>query len=137
MFVRYFCAVMETKEFYRSLMAVIEYIAAGHSEVTCEKGEELSGEYWPRIYRLFSNEHVGVGISGGDFHITQPQYLSPIYADCGHALEEIGKREADRQLDNRVKESNIKYARRAFWISVGALIVAATSLVWQLIQATA
>lgn len=101
------------------------------------KGEELSGEYWPRIYRLFSNEHVGVGISGGDFHITQPQYLSPIYADCGHALEEIGKREADRQLDNRVKESNIKYARRAFWISVGALIVAATSLVWQLIQATA
>lgn len=45
-------------------MAVIEYIAAGHSEVTCEKGEELSGEYWPRIYRLFSNEHVGVGISG-------------------------------------------------------------------------
>ena len=95
---------METKEFYQSLMAVIEYIAAGHSEVTCEKGEELSGEYWPRIYRLFSNEHVGVGISGGDFHITQPQYLSPIYADCGHALEEIGKREADRQLDNRVKE---------------------------------
>ena len=128
---------METKEFYQSLMTVIEYIAAGHSEVTCEKGEELSGEYWPRIHRLFSNEHVGVGISGGDFHITQPQYLSPIYADCGHALEEIGKREADRQLDNRVKESNIKYARRAFWISVGALIVAATSLVWQLIQATA
>lgn len=129
---------METKEFYQSLMAVIEYIAAGHSEVTCEKGEELSGEYWPRIYRLFSNEHVGVGISGGDFHITQPQYLSPIHTDCGHALEEIGKREADdRQLDNRVKESNIKYARRAFWISVGALIVAATSLVWQLIQATA
>ena len=137
MFVCYFCVIMETKEFYQSLMAVIEYIAAGHSEVTCEKGEELSGEYWPRIYRLFSNEHVGVGISGGDFHITQPQYLSPIYADCGHALEEIGKREADRLLDNRVKESNIKYARRAFWISVGALIVAATSLVWQLIQATA
>lgn len=128
---------METKEFYQSLMAVIEYVAAGHSEITCKKGEELSGKYWPRIYRLFSNEHVGVGISGGDFHITQSHYLSPIYADCGHALEEIGKREADRQLDNRAKESNIKYARRAFWISIGALIVAATSLVWQLIQATA
>ena len=50
---------METKEFYQSLMAVIEYIAAGHSEVTCEKGEELSGEYWPRIYRLFSMSMAG------------------------------------------------------------------------------
>lgn len=128
---------METKEFYRSLMSVIEYVGDGHSEITCEQGEELAGEYWPRIFRLFKEEHIGFGAGGGDFHVTQPQYLSPIYADCGHALEEIGKREADRNLDNKVKESNMKYARRAFWISIGALIVAATSLIWQIIQATA
>lgn len=128
---------METKEFYRSLMSVIEYVGDGHSEITCEQGEELAGEYWPRIFRLFKYERVGVGSSDGDFSITQPQYLSPIHADCIHAIEEIEKREADRDLDNKVKESNMKYAHRAFWISIGALIVAATSLVWQIMQAIA
>lgn len=37
---------MESKEYFQSLMSVIEYVASGHSEITCEKGTELSCEYW-------------------------------------------------------------------------------------------
>lgn len=115
---------METKEFYQALMTVIEYVADGHTKISCEKGTKLADGYWPRIFQYLQNEKIGVCMSGGDFHITQGQYLNPIYADCGHALEEIEKLEEDRALDNAVKRSNIKYAHRAFWISIGALIVA-------------
>lgn len=129
---------MMTKEYCQSLMSVIEYVEAGHSEISCGKGTELSGDYWPRIFRLFQSERVGVGLSGGDFHVTQPQYLNPIYADCLHAIEEIEKRDADRELGNAATKSNMKYARRAYWISIIAIVIAAASLAWQiLIRATA
>lgn len=124
---------METKEYYQSLMAVIEYVAAGHKEISRAKGEELAGNYWARIYRLFKEECIGVPISGGDFDITQGQYLNPIYEDCIHALEEIKKHEADRNLDNAVKLSNIKYAKSAYRISIISIAVAAIALAWQII----
>lgn len=124
---------MESKEYYQALMSVIEYVASGHSEITCEKGTELSGEYWARIFRLFKNEGIGVGLSGGDFHVTQPQYLNPIYADCIHAIKDIEKREVDRELSNRSTEFHMKYTRRAFRISIAAILTAAASLIWQII----
>lgn len=125
---------MKSKEYYQSFIAVINYAAEGHRTITLEKGEELAGNYRPRIYRVLCENKVGVGISGGEFDITQGQYMNPIYADCIHALEEIEKREADRELDNAVKRSNIRYAKRAYWISIGALIVAAFTLLWQIMQ---
>ncbi len=128
---------MESKEYYQSFIAVIDYAAEGHSTITLEKGEELAGNYWPRIYRVLCDNKVGVGISGGEFDITQGQYMNPIYADCIHALEAIERREADRALDNAVKRSSIKYAKRAYWISIGALFVAACSLIWQVMQVIA
>lgn len=124
---------METKEYYQSLMAVIDYVAEGHTDISKEKGEELSGRYWPRIYELFSTEKIGVPISGGEFDVTRGQYLNPIYEDCIHAIKELDEREADRKLDRASKYAGIKYARAAFWISIGALLVAAASLVWQII----
>lgn len=123
---------MESKEYYLSFISVINYAAEGHRTITLKKGEELAGNYWPRIYRTLCENKVGIGISGGKFDITQGQYMNPIYADCIHALEEIEKREADRYLDNAVKHSNIKYAKRAYRISIGALIVAALSFIWQI-----
>lgn len=125
---------MESKEYYQSFIDVINYAAEGHRTITLEKGEELAGNYWPRIYRVLCENKVGVGISGGDFDITQGQYMNPIYADCVHALEEIKKREADWELDRASKYAGIKYARFAFWISVGAFLVALASLVWQIIE---
>lgn len=124
---------MESKEYYQSFISVINYVADGHRVITLEKGEELAGNYWPRIYLALKENKIGVGMSGGQFDITQEQYLNPIYEDCIHALEEIEKREADRNLDRASKYAGIKYARFAFWISVSALLVSLASLVWQII----
>lgn len=125
---------MESKEYYQSFISVINYVADGHRVITLEKGEELAGNYWPRIYLALKENKIGVGMSGGQFDITQAQYLNPIYEDCTHALEEIEKREADRKLDRASKYAGIKYARFAFWISVSALLVSLASLVWQIIR---
>lgn len=125
---------MESKEYYQSFISVINYVADGHRVITPEKGVVLAGNYWPRICRVLREDKVGIGISGGQFDITQAQYLNPIYADCIYALEEIERREADRELDNAVKRSNIKYAKRAYWISIGALVVAVFTLLWQIMQ---
>lgn len=114
-------------------MAVIDYVAEGHKDLTAEKGQELSGRYWPRIYELFKDEHIGTPIEGGEIYVTNGQYLNPIYEDCIHAIKELDEREADRKLDRASKYAGIKYARAAFWISIGALLVAAASLVWQII----
>lgn len=124
---------MESKEYYQSFISVINYVADGHRVITLEKGEELAGNYWSRIYLALKENKIGVGMSGGQFDITQAQYLNPIYEDCIHALEEIEKREADRSLDRDSKYAGIKYARFAFWISVSALLVSLASLVWQII----
>ena len=125
---------METKEYYESFISVIDFVAKGNTTITLENGEELAGNYWPRIYRVLKEEKVGIPITGGEFIVTQGQYLNPIYEDCQNALEEIAKQEEDRELDRASKYAGIKYARFAFWISIGALIVAVLSLAWQIIE---
>lgn len=124
---------METKEYYESFISVIDYVAQGNTIITLEKGEELAGNYWPRIYRVLKEEKAGVPISGGQFNITQGQYLNPIYEDCQHALEEIAKQETDRELDRASKYAGIKYARFSLFVSICALAVALAALIWQII----
>ena len=121
---------METKEYYESFI----FVAKGNTTITLENGEELAGNYWPRIYRVLKEEKVGIPIAGGEFIITQGQYLNPIYKDCQHALEEIAKQEEDRELDRASKYAGIKYARFAFWISIDALLASIATLVWQIIE---
>ena len=125
---------METKEYYQSLIAVIRYVADGNTEITNGKGVELAGNYWPRIRSFLKAERTGVPISGGEFHITRSVYLNPIYEDCKHALEELERQEADRELDRASKYAGIKYARFSLFVSIGALIVALVALVWQIIE---
>ena len=79
---------METKEYYQAFISIIDYVNNGNNIITCEKGEELAGNYWPRIYEVLYEKRIGTAISGGEFIVTQSQYLSPIYEDCLHAIKE-------------------------------------------------
>lgn len=128
---------MDTKEYYQSFISIINYVAEGNNTITCEKGEELAGNYWPRIYKVLNEKKLGTAISGGTFIITQGQYLNPIYEDCIHSIKELEKQESDRDLDNKAKRINIKYAKRAFWISIIALLVGFITLAWQILQTIA
>lgn len=128
---------METKEYYQAFISIIDYVNNENNTITCEKGEELAGNYWPRIYEFLYEKRIGVASSGGDIFITQSQYLSSIYEDCLHSIKEIENQEYDRNLDNKAKKYNIKYAKRAFWISIIALLVGIVTLAWQILQTIA
>lgn len=129
--------IMKTKEYYQAFISIIEYITNDNNTITCEKGKELAGNYWPLIYDILYEKKIGVASSGGDIFITQSQYLSPIYEDCLHSIKEIEKQEYDRDLDNRAKKYNIKYAKRALGISIIALLVGIVTLAWQILQTIA
>lgn len=124
---------MGTKEYYKSLMAVIEYVGNGHRDIAREKGQELSGRYWPRIYETMKNLKIGSGDDAGCFYVTKPQRLDPLYEDCIHAIKELEEAEMDRALDRASKYAGIKYARFAFVVSLIALAVSLATLVWQVI----
>ena len=122
---------MEPKEYYLAVIAIIDFVFEGNETVTAEKGVELAGAYWPRIFSEFSSLKLGVPISNGDFRFTRTVFLAPVREDCMHALEEIAKREEDRDLDNKSKNASIKQSQRAFVISVIAIIVSVLTFILQ------
>ena len=122
---------MEPKEYYLAVIAIIDFVFEGNETVAAEKGVDLAGSYWPRIFSEFSSLKLGVPISNGDFRFTRTVFLAPVREDCMHALEEIAKREEDRDLDNKSKNASIKQSQRAFVISVIAIIVSVLTFILQ------
>lgn len=125
---------METKEYYEAFLAVIDYFDTNNQwDISPEKGFEIAGDYWPRIFEEIKGRQIGTDIIGAGIHLSSPHKLRPLRADFRNAVKEIEKQEEDRLLDNASKYSGIKYARRSFIISLIALIAAIGSLAWQII----
>lgn len=125
---------MEASVFYESLIAVIKFVEKGNNAIAEEEGKSLAGMYWPRICDLLINKKVGSVMLGGVLVITRHQNVYPILADCYHALGMIARADADRELDNEMKRSNIKYAKQAYKISITSIIIAIIALAWQIIS---
>lgn len=121
-----------SKEFYESVIRVIEYIAEGNRSVSCEEGEELAGNYWPAVVMLFREHHAVSVMMGGSIHITQGQYLNPLYEDCKNHLKRIDESEYDRNLANEESVCNIKYGRKGFRISIVAIIISGIAILLEL-----
>lgn len=128
-------------EFYRSVIRVIDHIADGNRNVSCEKGDELAGNYWPAIVLLFKESHAVSVMSGGSIIVTQGHYLNPLYEDSRQAIKKIEKAEADRELANREKIENITYGRKAYELAEktskwtkGSIIFTSLVALGQLIQ---
>lgn len=124
-----------SKEFYQSVIRVIEYISEGNRSILCEKGEELAGNYWPAVVVLFKEHHAVSVMEGGDIHVTQWQYLNPIYEDCKNHVRFIEKAEADRELANREKIENITYGRKGYRLSRIAILLSAIAILVEIARA--
>lgn len=125
---------MRQKEYYEAFLSVIEFITSGNNAITMDEGERIAGDYWPRIYHVLKEEKVGVTQLGGVFHITQPDNVKPLRADCRYALEEIAQYGADRDFEKFVKEFNMKYAKMAYNVSLASISIAAIALIWQIVS---
>lgn len=95
------------REYYVSVIRVFDYIAEGNRDVSFEKGLELAGNYWPAVYRLFDGAGAVRVFSDGSIHVTQPQWLNPIYADCRYFAARIEKEDNARNVDLKYKIKGI------------------------------
>lgn len=103
-----------SKEFYESVIRVIELFEDGNEFVSCEKGYELAGNYWPAVVELFKENHAVCVYTGGHIQVTYDQYLDPLYEDCKNHLKSIQKAEYDRNLANEESRCNIKYGKKGY-----------------------
>lgn len=131
----YVFTMEHSKEFYESIIRVIDYLNPYTKEVwdvSPEKGQELAGDYWPEIGRMFNeNYHLGWFAYGG-FHIGDRPRLASLRKDCEHEIERIVNAEQDRTLTNEESLSNIKYGRKGYKLSIIAIIVSGIAILLEL-----
>lgn len=88
-----------TKEFYQCVIRVIDYIKQGHRSVYCDKGEELAGNYWPDVVKLFREKKAVTVDEGGDIFLTQGHYLNPLYESSKDHIKEIERARRYKVID--------------------------------------
>lgn len=126
---------MESKEYYQSLLAVVEFILNGNDDIIEKRGTLLAGAYWYRVSRYIAGLNAGFVMSDNSMHITDSKVLESVREDCIHAIKRIDSQDADRKIDNDTKILNTKFARIALWLSGIAILMSVASLTWQIISA--
>ena len=123
-----------SKEFYNSLIRVIDYLKPDVWNIEPEKGMELAGNYWPEIGRMLKEDYHAGWFEYGNFHITRREKLPPLREDCKHMIEIIEEAEHDRLLANTESEANIKYGKRGYVMSIIALAISVLALALEIIK---
>lgn len=86
-----------TKEFYQCVIRVIDYIKQGHRSVYCDKGDELAGNYWPDVVKLFREKKAVTVDEGGDIFLTKAIILIPFISQA-KMISRKSKRQPDIKL---------------------------------------
>lgn len=121
-------------EFYQSVIKVIEYFDEGNRAISNQKGNELSGNYWPAIVALFVENKAVVAVKGGEIVLTHGTNLYPVYEDCKNIIKEMEKAEHDRNLRNKESEENIKYGRKGYELSKIAIWLSAIAILVEIVR---
>lgn len=117
-----------SKEFYESVIRIIDYLGNDKWDVTPETGVELAGDYWPEIGRMFKEDrHLG-WFDNGQFHINKRPLLASLKKDCEHEIEKRDKAENDRNLANEESVCNIKYGKYGLYTAIAAIIISLVAL---------
>lgn len=129
---------MESKEYYQSVIRIVEYFEKSNEHmIHSELAQKLAGNYWPRIAYRFRDIKAGGLDSGGDFYLNRPHMLNPEYEDARINIEAIEKAEYDRELSNKEKLENIMYGRKAYRLSLVAILLSAIAVIVEIVKAIA
>lgn len=100
-----------SKEFYKSVIRVVDYIRSGNQDVTLGKGEELAGSYWFAVAELLAELRVASFFRSGDLSVRNRERLPSLYEDCRYTLLSREKEEEAWKTDQRYKIKGILYGR--------------------------
>lgn len=121
-----------SKEFYESVIRIIDYLNEGNNEVTKAKGHELAGNYWREIGKLLASKTSSSFFEYEVFSICHTEDLGPLYEDCKHFISEMENAEHDRNITNEESICNIKYGKKGYRLSVIAIIVSVIAILLEL-----
>jgi len=126
---------MYPKEYYQACLKVISHVIEdGNTSVTLEKGMELAGDYWPRIYGELREMKACSGVNTWGLLVTNPKLLLPLRADCRFTIAMIERTEADRNLDMESKVSAMQEAKFARWLSIVAILISLATFINQVVS---
>lgn len=121
-----------SKEFYESVIRVIEHANDHKGNVGRATGTVLAGAYWTEVGRYLSEEIHAGWFTNGLFQTTRPERLPAVVEDCKHIVETMEQAEYDRNLANEESVCNIKYGRKGFRISIVAIIISGIAILLEL-----
>lgn len=92
-------AMQHCKEYYESLIRVIDCLASGQKEISPQEGEELAGPYWNDIgFSLKSEKHIY--FHNNRLQCEQTLRLPSLRKQALDAIAVIDKADKDRKLNN-------------------------------------
>lgn len=117
-----------SKEFYESVISVIEYANDHKGSVGRATGTALAGAYWTEVGHYLSEEIHAGWFTNGVFRTTRPERLPAVVEDCKHLVEAMETAEYDRNLANEESRCNIKYGKYGLYTAIVAIIISLIAL---------
>ena len=124
-------AMQHSKEYYESLIRVIDSLASGQKEISPQKGERLAGPYWNDIGEsLKSEKHIY--FHNNRLQCEQTLRLPSLRKQALDAIAVIDKADKDRILDRRYKIKGILFGGWGLAISILSILISLFALLAQL-----
>lgn len=123
-----------SKEFYESVIRVIEFANSHRGNVGQNAGTKIAGAYWTEVGRYLSEEINAGWFTNGLFRTTRPERLPAVVEGCKHTIETMEKAEHDRNLANEESVCNIKYGRKGYRLSIIAIIISGIAILLELVK---
>lgn len=122
------------KNYVEAMIRFLENVSSKEN-ISCAKGENLCGAYWP-IIRKELDKDVLMLYEGGAAYVKYTNTIPATLSKYRGILSEIQKAEDDRELDNLTKRVSNKYAKRAYRLSIVAIIISLAAVIVEILSKT-
>lgn len=126
-----------SKELYEDIIRVID-ILKEQTSLTDSRGEKIFGSVrWSKVRQWIDENHgTAIFCSSGIIQKRNLPTLEAMRSNCEEIITRINREEEDRELNNAYLKGQNVYAKRAFIISIIALIVSMAAVAATVLSAT-
>lgn len=119
------------KRYVETMIRLLESIEPGQV-ITNEEGRELCNGYWEDI-RNELGKKVFILCTDSVIVLSVDYHLTATLKDYREKLAVIEKAEQDRELDNKAKQTSIKYAKKANRNSKIAIVISVVAIILEIL----
>lgn len=121
------------KELVKAILCVLEQMKE-RKEIREQQGNELAGVYWIAVLEQLQHDGAAFPNTHGDLMVRNHSRVSYLIAQYTSILHELEKQEYERKLNEEYQRVHIKNVKRAYILSIIAVIVSIAAAVIALCQ---